>query len=60
MLHSLENDEAIDLSGMMQIMAKERKYYRIPPEGKKLLTHKKEEWKIIYTGSKLHNRRGMK
>ena len=46
MLHSLEKDEAIESFWYDADNGKRRKYYRIPPEGKKLLTHKKEEWKI--------------
>ena len=46
MLHSLENDEAVESYWYDADNGKRRKYYRITTKGKKLLKHKKEEWQV--------------
>lgn len=50
MLHALENEKAVESFWMNADNGKRRKYYKITEEGKKLLKHKTEEWKI-YTNA---------
>ena len=44
MLHGLENEAAIESYWQDGDNGKRRKYYRITPSGKSLLTEKKQEW----------------
>ncbi len=46
MLHGLENLKAIESFWFDCENGKRRKYYTLTKEGKDLLKHKKEEWKI--------------
>lgn len=46
MLHSLENEEAIESYWFDAENGKRRKYYRITKIGKMLLEDKKAEWKL--------------
>jgi len=45
MLHGLENENAIESYWFDAENGKRRKYYKITREGRKLLKHKKTEWK---------------
>lgn len=46
MLHSLENEKAIESYWFNTENGKRRKYYKITRSGKKLLADKKSEWRI--------------
>ena len=48
MLHGLENINAVQSYWYDADNGKRRKYYRITPDGRRLLNHKKSEW-LIYT-----------
>ena len=50
MLHGLENENAIESYWLDADNGKRRKYYKITPNGRKLLNHKKNEWRI-YTNA---------
>ncbi len=45
MLHGLENENAIESYWYDADNGKRRKYYRITGDGRKLLKHKKDEWR---------------
>lgn len=49
MLHSLENERAIESYWFDTDQGKRRKYYRITESGKKLLADKKVQWQIYTT-----------
>ena len=49
-LHTLENNGAIDAYWEDTISARKRKYYRITAAGKKLLCEKKKDW-TAYAGA---------
>ena len=44
MLHGLENENAVQSYWFDAKNGKRRKYYKITPEGRKLLSQKKNEW----------------
>jgi len=47
MLHGLENGQAVEAYWVEAENGKRRKYYRITPDGLKLLRYKKNEWKTF-------------
>ena len=46
MLHGLENENAVQSYWLDANNGKRRKYYRITPDGKRLLNRKKSEWQL--------------
>lgn len=46
MLHGLENENAVESYWFDADNGKRRKYYKITPNGRKLLKQKKEEWEL--------------
>jgi len=46
MLHGLENENAVRSYWLDADNGKRRKYYKITPDGRKLLSRKKAEWRL--------------